>query len=593
MKRFLILIALCLSLLWAQKHDPKATVGKIENKSYSYGEYEKILSNYFNYHSKQKGKALTAEDKAKLNDQCWEELIARQIYDKAIKEGRVRITDTEVLNEAKKNPPADVKAIKDLQQNGKFSKKLFEQALNENQQFRKDIIEYVKATYKYSKLLKTIRGEVDVSVDSVKGEWLKQHDTVDAQIIYFDPGKLVKYKATEEEALDFYNARKEEYRKDNCRRYHYVKFTKSPSVEDSLAVKAQVDSLYHALLAGADFAKAAEELSQDPGSGSKGGDLGWFARGRMVPEFENTAFSTPVGQIAAPVLSRFGWHIIKTTDKREGDSGEEVAASHILIRIEPSEATLQAMKANAANLHNLAKEQGLEQAARNQGFNVEETTVFQETDTFIRNIGRDENLVKFAFANPVGSLAEPFFAPSGDIYILAVSAELPVYYTPFEDQKASIQNQATKSKQGYYMDAYVKNFIANLNEDQYLEFARRDSIMVVEISGHKKGDMISSVGKLESIDAALFSTPEGSFAQLISEPGRWFLVKVTKRSLPDLAVWEKEKTGLIKQAREDFQTKHLNDWYFKERQKLSITDNRTDFYDLSAGRQAQQIRLGG
>ena len=142
------------------------------------------------------------------------------------------------------------------------------------------------------------------------------------------------------------------------------------------------------------------------------------------------------------------------------------------------------------------------------------------------------------------------------------------------------------------MDAYVKNFIANLNEDQYLEFARRDSIMVVEINDHRKGDMISSIGRLESIDTALFSTPEGSFAQLISEPGRWFWSRSPSVHFP---IWlcGKGKGGVDQASAEDFQTKHLNDWYFKERQKLSITDNRSDFYDLSIGRQAQQIRLGG
>ncbi|HET9587228.1 MAG TPA: peptidylprolyl isomerase [Anaerolineales bacterium] len=62
---------------------------------------------------------------------------------------------------------------------------------------------------------------------------------------------------------------------------------------------------------GADFAELAREHSTDTGSGAKGGDLGWFGRGAMVAEFEETAFSLEIGEISEPVQSQFGYHIIQ------------------------------------------------------------------------------------------------------------------------------------------------------------------------------------------------------------------------------------------------------------------------------------------
>ncbi len=67
---------------------------------------------------------------------------------------------------------------------------------------------------------------------------------------------------------------------------------------------------------GEDFAKVAAELSKDPGSGKEGGDLGYFAQDRMVPEFGAVAFRLKVGDISEPVQTQFGWHIIKVEDKR-------------------------------------------------------------------------------------------------------------------------------------------------------------------------------------------------------------------------------------------------------------------------------------
>ena len=65
---------------------------------------------------------------------------------------------------------------------------------------------------------------------------------------------------------------------------------------------------------GEDFAKVATELSKDPAG--EGGDLGWFTKDRMVPEFAEAAFKLDVGQISDPVKTQFGWHIIKVEEKR-------------------------------------------------------------------------------------------------------------------------------------------------------------------------------------------------------------------------------------------------------------------------------------
>ena len=67
---------------------------------------------------------------------------------------------------------------------------------------------------------------------------------------------------------------------------------------------------------GEDFTTLAKELSEEPGAKESGGDLGFFPKDRMVPEFANAAFAANLNDISEPVKTQFGWHVIKVTDKK-------------------------------------------------------------------------------------------------------------------------------------------------------------------------------------------------------------------------------------------------------------------------------------
>lgn len=106
---------------------------------------------------------------------------------------------------------------------------------------------------------------------------------------------------------------------------------------DTTEVEATAQEVLNRALAGEDFASLAAEFGSD-GTRNQGGDLGYFTRGVMVPEFEDAAFSTEPGAVRPELVqTQFGYHIIKVEDKRttttlDGTEGEEVRARHILIQ---------------------------------------------------------------------------------------------------------------------------------------------------------------------------------------------------------------------------------------------------------------------
>jgi peptidyl-prolyl cis-trans isomerase C len=81
-----------------------------------------------------------------------------------------------------------------------------------------------------------------------------------------------------------------------------------------VATEDEARAAFRRVRGGEDFAKVADAISKDPGS--QGGDLGWFTKDRMVPEFADAAFKLEKGQISDPVKSQFGWHVIKLEEKR-------------------------------------------------------------------------------------------------------------------------------------------------------------------------------------------------------------------------------------------------------------------------------------
>lgn len=118
------------------------------------------------------------------------------------------------------------------------------------------------------------------------------------------------------------------------------KFASDESV-NSDAKKLAEDVLLK-VKAGEDFATLAKQYSQDT-SASNGGDLGYFGKGKMVPEFENVAFAMKAGDVSELVKTVYGYHIIKVTDVK----GDEIQASHILIKTKDFNAWLTDAKATA------------------------------------------------------------------------------------------------------------------------------------------------------------------------------------------------------------------------------------------------------
>ena len=125
--------------------------------------------------------------------------------------------------------------------------------------------------------------------------------------------KMAEYEVTDEEIQTYYDENSEDMLQAQAR--HIL-----------VETEEEANNVLQRLEGGEDFAELATELSQDPGSAARGGDLGFFPKGTMIQEFEDFVFNAEVGEISEPIETQFGYHVIEVTDFKDSleDYTEEI-----------------------------------------------------------------------------------------------------------------------------------------------------------------------------------------------------------------------------------------------------------------------------
>lgn len=172
-----------------------------------------------------------------------------------------------------------------------------------------------------------------------------------------------------------------------------------------------------------DFASLARQFSEDPGSKAKGGDLGFFSKGRMLPEFEKTAFALPVGKISEPIKTEYGYHLIKVEEKRGAVTREfEQVKNDIVKHLIAKERSAKALGEIEAAMK--AGEQiTIEKALTQSKLSWQETGVFSADGESIPKIGQNEEAIQVAFSlTPQAPIAKSLVRQGSKAFLLRYRA---------------------------------------------------------------------------------------------------------------------------------------------------------------------------
>lgn len=258
-------------------------------------------------------------------------------------------------------------------------------------------------------------------------------------------------KVLDEDVAAEYSKSLDTYRKGEEVTARHVLYKSDGTPAAEAAARAKADAAVKRLKGGADFAALAKAESEDPGSKDSGGDLGAFARGRMVKEFEDAAFGAALNEIVGPVKTPFGFHVIQVT----GKSAErvqplfEVAAS-IRARLEEQRAGDEARRIARELADRVAKlgarpsDEDLRKLTRT-GVTFNETELLARADA-PAGIGPNPVFMQQLFELPLGQVSEPVSTARGEAILkpVEVKAAGPA---AFADVKARVKAEAAKQKQ--------------------------------------------------------------------------------------------------------------------------------------------------
>lgn len=540
------------------KGEETDTVATVNGESISRRQYQERYQSVLEYYSQSNRGRLSPElaEQLGLPQRVVDEMVTeRVVAQRAITEG-LALTDEEFN--------ASVHAMREFQDNGRFSMDRYRRFL---QVRGVEAEQELRRFLTMRKVQRLVVGGVRVTDPEVEQAWGLRREEVRAGWAMVELAPLVAAAtASAEEVAEYLKGHPDEFKQPERRKIQYVSITPkdvAPKISDADVEKyytehlkefetpAQVHAV-HLLVrvadtggseaedrarakvaeaikrakGGEDLGKIAREMSEDPGSKDKGGDLGWVSKGDMVPQFEQALFALKKGEISAePVRTPFGFHAVKALDIRPASRKplKEVAAQ-IRDRL-VAEGGDKAARAKAEEVRPpLVKAGDFMAEARKLGLSPLETTMSKLT----RPPGLPPDpLEDAAFSLVLGGVSEPIKTPAGWV-VAKVVESIPPGVPPLEQIRdrvtaavkrekaetaaAGRSTQLVEAAKGGNLEAAAKKVGATYGETP--RFSRT-----------KPAEKLPGDAQL-----AALQTPAGEVSAPVKTPQGYYLVKVLERA---------------------------------------------------------------
>jgi len=568
------------------KSSPKLTaLGSVNGVEITYNMFNETRSRLLMQIRQSKG-SISDEDYVKVEEDVWDEIIYQMLLEQEITRMGIKVTDEEVLEEMKSNPPEFLKANEAFLTDGQFDQAKYLQALYspQNDVFVLELEKWYRSVLPIQKLQDYLFSTIRVTDSQIRMEYRSRNEKVRVGYLTFNPSKLIQddvIKISDEEISGYYQNNKNDYKVDKQAVLEYVQFPVLPNSEDTLSAMAVIDEIKVLIADGTPFEEIAVDYSQDPGSAEKGGDLGWVPRGRMVKPVEDAAFALEKGKISGVVQSQFGFHIIKLEDRRTSDVGEEVWIRHILIKLEASYLTTGEINDRATEIRDdLARAEDFYGLADSLGLEIKVTDPFSRGG-YVREIGPTSVPASFAFTHSVGDISNVFRL--GETFLFCrVKEVIPKGFKDIEHVRDQIEQKLRNDKKMAEAKKIAEKAADRVRETGDLQsIAEEFGVEYLETPEFTRRNVMPVIGRYNAFTGTAFGLETGEISGLIELPQNLYILKVLDKVEIDESSFEEARVQLKKEM-ENYQINStMGTWYEALKKEAKIEDNRDLFFQQS------------
>ena len=557
--------------------DPQKSIAVVNGELISPDMFFQVVQNR-RQTARQEGQELSERENDQLYDEIWNELIQITLIDQEVEQLEIEVTDDEVYYELETNPPQIFQSVPDFQTDGSFDHERYLTALHNPQ--GDEWLYWEAFTRDYlprKKLFDRVRYSVILSKDEVWQEFITRNvdHTLSGLAIPTSSIRGDEFNATDEEVTAFYASHFDDYLQDETRMLRYVKWDKKPTAEDTSDTKQFGTDLIRQINDGADFTTLAEIHSADPGSAVKGGDLGWFGRGRMVPPFEEAAFKAKSGDIVGPVESRFGYHIIWVRDRRGEGDDEELQASHILLNIEMGPSTRSRLKREATQFLYEVEDNGFGKAVEISDASLDSSRQFTENSS-IPGFGFSQVPTRFAFRSEINSVSDIVETDNSFAIFQLMEINEPGPQ-PLDDARKRIERDVRQEKQMARAEEMIDEIYEELlTGKSFAEVAETyDEVKLIEGKERKLSTALPYVGSRNPrLLGRIASSEPGELFDPFEGQRSWVILRYNSQGEIDEVEWLIQKDFIYDELLIKRQNEAVNAYISELTDNAVIIDNR-------------------
>ncbi len=414
-----------------------------------------------------------------------------------------------------------------------------------------------------------------------------------ARYIVIDTPKLAdKISVTPAQLQQYYNQHQDEYRlPETVTVRHILIKTPTPDADGKVdqkgvdAARAKAEDIEKQLKGGANFADLAKKYSEDPGSAQNGGLLPPLTHGRTVPEFDQAAFSTPVGQTTGVIRTSYGFHIIHVEAKQQARLKPlDEVKSQIEPIIKQQEAGAQAQ--NLANtVQTLARTVGFDKAASEKGLTVITTDFVSPTDP-LPGVGNAKDLDSALFAAKKNDPAAT--APTSQGYAVYQVTDIQPPQTPtFEQIKAQVESQFKEQRAQAMLAQKTQELADRAHAEHDLKKAAKDLGATIKTSDVVDSTaQVPDLGPMNGAAAVAFNMKPGEISGPLQGGPNGAVLTVLEVQTPSPAEvkqnWDRAKDSLLEQKRSTFEGLYVQGLRDRLEKEGKIKINKAEMQRLSS-----------